>query len=524
MAPSRTITMPRDEAVAAASANPASLLWGHQLKREHTFLLKRMKEVEDGEQLFDRRIKAVEAAATAMKNAVDDVDRLAAQQNRIEETQKIWNSSMEERLRSAEEALGEMQGVQPRMTELEGQMDGLEEYVQKLVDAHTSVLKKVKYLEQRLSTSMAEANRDREATDGTEIRMLLDRLNAVESNNKEVEGGMKAMQDQISALERACRVYQAKNNELQARLDAVGEESAVPARPTEVPTQVIDSATFDYTPTAGSQFVDTQIEGAEDGTEGNYEPRPREVATQVVSSSPPAHLQTRMGTPVPQVRDESHSPPNESPLVDAQFRKKIRATFGLAAQLRRAPSYPRLQPQMNLDHPASARTQDLDAPYIRAHVPNSSKIRKALPDYVAPQTRSQVQLQVSQILDATNTRPSQIVVLKLPQKRRPTGSPLASWARVTMSRPVRTAGAAGARSVRTSGVTKTRSVRTSGVTKTHSVRTPGATKPVQIPERDARGRFLPRNKSEQPTQVVAEGETNGRKRRRGTTTRNKAKV
>jgi hypothetical protein len=121
-----------------------------------------------------------------------------------------------------------------------------------------------------------------------------------------------------------------------------------------------------------------------------------------------------------------------------------------------------------LNRQTSTQTQDLDAPYLFPNIPNSGRKRKAATSYQPPKTRSQAKYEdTKQDNPVEGTRPRKIIKLKLPSGQTPAPRPPA----LASSRETRT------------------------------------TRNQRPRQRDARGRFLPKNRAMAPVPNIPQGET-----------------
>jgi predicted RNase H-like nuclease (RuvC/YqgF family) len=278
MAP-RSPVVQRNDAITASSHTPASLLWGHQLKREHAFLLERMKKLEAEHHTFASRIVAAEAAAEAMSAAVDDVQRLTEEENSVDDARRAWIASAEERLGKLEDASEKARNLQVRIAELEArptEFDGIEERLRRVEEEHRSVLpnqsviQKLRAHDTELQALRRDIRRPSKSFSPTDIPVLKQRMEAVESrldSGRNEEQKVRAMEIKIATLEKTCRAYNDKITELEARLHNSNVTRDYPLPSTEVPTQLLPS----------SYAADTQTLAVADPT--------IEVPTQILPSS-----------------------------------------------------------------------------------------------------------------------------------------------------------------------------------------------------------------------------------------------
>lgn len=267
MAPSRTTSV-RSEVADSTTPNAAgvSLLWGHQLKREHGYLLERMVKMETSNQALEARIRSAESAASALKEAAEDVHRLIEDKDEIDEARAAWIATAETRLGQLKESVERIRTVQPRVAELEGQVDSVEERVQGFVTGLERVRQQVKILEEEVQEKGREMEvLERRKDEGSVVRGLMQRLDAMEMKTKDEEKRRDALQSRIEQLERSLEgekstTKKRQRTERQVSVPAASSEFSLPAVPEE-PTQLL--------PTACE--VNTQIRHA-----------PSEVATQVL--------------------------------------------------------------------------------------------------------------------------------------------------------------------------------------------------------------------------------------------------
>lgn len=165
----------------------------------------------------------------------------------------------------------------------------------------------------------------------------------------------------------------------------------------------------------------------------------------------------------------------DSPAFNAQIRKTIRQTKvaqpTVLPTARPSKHYAQIL-RTQLNRQSSTQTQDFDAPYVYPNIPNSSRKRKAPAFYQPPKTRSQARTQTTQQEDLIEgERRTKIVKLKLPLGKTPASrlpGPVAS---------------------------------------SHQSRAPRVTKDPRRRQRDARGRFLPKNSATTPGLHIPQGET-----------------
>ncbi|KAF2662806.1 hypothetical protein K491DRAFT_2913 [Lophiostoma macrostomum CBS 122681] len=229
--------------IASTPLNPTSLLWGHQLKREHGFLLDRMKTLEKGHQGYDARIRSAEVAANTVKNTAQDIKRLERSLSAIDESDRhrsAWIESAEPRLAKMQEDIDKGKKVQPRVSALEGKHEDLHGEVQRLTSSQSLVTEKIATLERRLQDSGAQKLIKK--NDMNDVRVLGQRLQTLEALRKEEKAVARAMQDKIGSLERNLQKYDSKNEQLRVRLEMALSSRHHPFPSSEVSTEHLYSS------------------------------------------------------------------------------------------------------------------------------------------------------------------------------------------------------------------------------------------------------------------------------------------
>lgn len=237
--PSRGSGQP--DPVALSSSESASLLWAHQLKREHGFLLERMNRVESQHNAYhaqhnsyEARIKVAEATAESMKRelliAIDEID---SERNE-------WTASTQVRIEKLSTEVESARKLPPRLSALETQVGELET---EAASSHQVLVQKIWAVEAALQKTEVERQKVVKKSDSSDTTVLSHRLDAMEVRRKEDERKAAAMQDKMDMLERLCHSYNEKNKDLQARLNAVvtSQDHPLPTierQPTELLLQV----------------------------------------------------------------------------------------------------------------------------------------------------------------------------------------------------------------------------------------------------------------------------------------------
>ncbi|KAF2187761.1 hypothetical protein K469DRAFT_748968 [Zopfia rhizophila CBS 207.26] len=206
----------------APPSDPASLLWAHQLKREHGHLLDRLKDLEATHESYDARIKATEAISEGMKAIVKNMRQMAMRITAIEEDNKDvkdWIKRLDgERQARMREDGEKVKKVQQWVTELETQHKSIEAKVQQASLSHRSIMEKIEMIESIIQKQGKSAEKLAKKNDPNHVKVLMLRLDAMDSRRNEELRKAQALQDRVASFERTCQAYNSKNNELQAEV------------------------------------------------------------------------------------------------------------------------------------------------------------------------------------------------------------------------------------------------------------------------------------------------------------------
>jgi chromosome segregation ATPase len=252
-----------------------------------------MTKVETEHHDFDVRISATEALTESVKNAMENLARLVSDEDNADNARQAWITAAEDRLRRLEEEVARLRSSQPRVSELEEQVNGLQDKLQRALSDHRSILQKLRAFEAEMQTRRDEMEKLAQRKGLSDTRVLMLRLDALELNRKENERRTEAMQLRIASLEKQCQTSDSRNSELQSRLDDLTVRRDFARPPTETPTQVLGA----------SDAVDTQ----------RLPESQVEIPTQVLESSNPAFAQIPDSQVLTQVLDASHSPHPQVP-------------------------------------------------------------------------------------------------------------------------------------------------------------------------------------------------------------------
>ncbi|ORY14996.1 hypothetical protein BCR34DRAFT_598702 [Clohesyomyces aquaticus] len=219
--------------------DPASLLWKHQLKREHAHLLDRIKKLETRHEVYDERIKVSEMAARNMQAVKDDMhkmaQRIAAIESDDDEMRKTIGEFEIAKLSKRREDDETAMKMQQKLSALESQCRDIKADFEQVELANQAAMKKAQEMESKLSGQGKGSEKLARKNDPNEVANLMSRLDAMESRRNEEVRQIRAMQTRVVSLEKTCQSYGAKNGQFHAevtRLSAMlrsGEGKQVPS-------------------------------------------------------------------------------------------------------------------------------------------------------------------------------------------------------------------------------------------------------------------------------------------------------
>ncbi|KAK5120431.1 hypothetical protein LTR85_006370 [Meristemomyces frigidus] len=211
-------------------SSPTSLLWAHQLKREHGYLLGRMQQVEASNQQQEERLK--KADATAKSGASNDIAALAEQVKAIDESgitkrlAKVEKDVMEK----LDEVQADSEAIIMKVSALEKDDAQVEEERRKALNKEKALLKRVAEVECSLKTYQESLERVGRRVDDASVTTIKAQLDGLAKQVRKEGEGMKRLEDSIGALEAA-------NEELAKANDRLAKEvvEVAAARPKSAP-------------------------------------------------------------------------------------------------------------------------------------------------------------------------------------------------------------------------------------------------------------------------------------------------
>lgn len=188
-------------------SSPTSLLWAHQLKREHTHLLERVRGLEATRDTYDARLKAAEGSNQAVRHSVADTAQLKARIAAVEEGDEDVRDLIEkldaERRVWMSDVDGKLQALERRLTPLEEEGDCIDEERAKDASRHEAILDRLEAIEAAQEKNSRAAEKLGRKDDPSDTRVLNRRLELLETRSNENGAMTKAVSDRITTLEKA---------------------------------------------------------------------------------------------------------------------------------------------------------------------------------------------------------------------------------------------------------------------------------------------------------------------------------
>ncbi|KAK4550097.1 hypothetical protein LTR36_003064 [Oleoguttula mirabilis] len=211
-------------------SSPTSLLWAHQVKREHGYLLSRMQQLESANQQHDDRLKKAEASAKASTN--NDISALAEQVKAIDEsgiTKRLENVEKDV-MAKLDDVQAESEAMAMKVATLERDDALVEEERRKAFNKEKTLLKRVAEVEANLKLYQESLEHVGRRVDDASVGVIRAQLDGLAKQVRKEGEGMKRLEDSIGVLETA-------NEELRKANERMAKEIAevAAARPRSAP-------------------------------------------------------------------------------------------------------------------------------------------------------------------------------------------------------------------------------------------------------------------------------------------------
>ena len=191
------------QTMAPPPASPTSLLWAHQLKREHGYILKRLQEIEASRESHENRIKTAEQAAKASAN--NDIAALAKQVNALEGGN--WQNRLTELENKITERFNNIEADTEAMTLqmdiLERKQDAQEVDVQKALKDGEALLNRIREVDETLQQYRDASTRIGKRIDEAAIGQIKLQLDGLAKQVQQEGSDFKSISESITQMETA---------------------------------------------------------------------------------------------------------------------------------------------------------------------------------------------------------------------------------------------------------------------------------------------------------------------------------
>lgn len=212
--------------MAARPSSPTSLLWAHQLKREHGYLLKRVQKLESENEKHDDRIKSAENAARSSTSG--DIESLAQQVKAMEDsgvTQRV--TDMEANVtRKLDDVEAESEAMTMQIAALQKDDAVTKAEREKALTKEKALLRRISDVEQGLKKYEQTLDRIGRQVNDDRLQQIKDQLENLAKQVKKEGSQMKLLEESVKVLEDANRELQKANEKLEADLKRVADQSA----------------------------------------------------------------------------------------------------------------------------------------------------------------------------------------------------------------------------------------------------------------------------------------------------------
>ncbi|SMY24483.1 unnamed protein product [Zymoseptoria tritici ST99CH_1A5] len=207
--------------------SPTSLLWAHQLKREHGFLLNRMQKLEAEIARVETRNKAIETSATK-----DDLAALAEQVRTLKDSGKNEAEQVQQEVMSQLANVGkEMEDIVKKVTTIgENEQQNKEDW-ERANDTQKSLLKRIEDVERNLqeyASALEQLGEEMDAAQTTKAwKMLIEMKDQVKAG----QNGLDSVAANLITLEEVSDELKAQNAKLAKQIKELAKKPAEESTP-----------------------------------------------------------------------------------------------------------------------------------------------------------------------------------------------------------------------------------------------------------------------------------------------------
>ena len=237
----------------ARPSSPTSLLWAHQLKREHGYLLKRMQDLESANKNQETRIKTAETAAKANASGGIEVEALAKEVKALDhDTIKKQLSDMENSVtHRLDDVQTESEAMTLQLAALQKDERMVEHERKKNLEKDKALLKRIGEVEEGLQKYEKSLDRIGKRINGTQFEQIKDQLDTLTKQVLQEGSQMKMLSESVTALEAANVELSKANERLEAELKK--RASVTPALPIRAPSSPAQDVPIELDATPGAE-------------------------------------------------------------------------------------------------------------------------------------------------------------------------------------------------------------------------------------------------------------------------------
>ncbi|KAF2159306.1 hypothetical protein M409DRAFT_30183 [Zasmidium cellare ATCC 36951] len=218
--------------------SPTGMLWAHQLKREHGFLLDRMKKLES-------EITKVESTAKSAKDATASHD-IAAIASKVKALSEDGGSKATEQLREEvmerlENIAAEMEAITLKVAAIDEDSESVEEERRRAFSNEKALLKRVKEVEEHLNQYEKNLNRIGDQVNEQQMDVIRAQLADLLDQVKGEGAERGAFKDSLQVLEQVTRELKKDNEKLVKEIKALRKRPVAPTVAVQ-PTAMVASA------------------------------------------------------------------------------------------------------------------------------------------------------------------------------------------------------------------------------------------------------------------------------------------
>ncbi|KAI5366390.1 Putative AT hook, DNA-binding protein [Septoria linicola] len=228
-------------------SSPTSLLWAHQMKREHGFLLTRMQKLEAA-------ISRIEAIAIANQDKELNVAEIAQKVQTLAEESRTKNShgteSAIEKVRK--EVTDQFKELDERLEAIINKLDSVDRAVEhaagtssKAFDREVEMLKRVKGLEEGMKNFRDNMRLLGRKVDDGSVEQVHAQVQKLMQKAKDAGADHEKVQETVTMLQAAVEAMKEENQKLEAQVQVAREEMGARAAEAAMSARTLQAAQDD---------------------------------------------------------------------------------------------------------------------------------------------------------------------------------------------------------------------------------------------------------------------------------------